>query len=363
MLPLLLLARKQKQKVDQKLWEKARNSMTVAINTVDTKRSKLEPLFNENESAMMQVIKGEKGERFIEDFRNQLVGLRNATVSQNLTRTLMFQKKALLSLADVGGFLVKEFPYDVPTEGRYSYLPRLMGRAKVTFEMRRRKKILGNITIIADGFAAPITAGNFVDLSIRNFYTGLPVKLSRKKVGSGSDFEIGTIPVFGSFQEGFYDPLTAKLRRIPLEIIRLESGKGIPKLSYAEGETGDISRARWDFSDTPASISSDRNGKSLLSFDIPGLVALNHPDKNLNSGSSEFFSLQLESLPDSKRQLLDGDYAPFGYIVEGYDLFLSVLPGDIIENTYVDELGIENLVKLRQSSFSEVVQGSGNTFE
>ena len=230
----------------------------------------------------------------------------------------------------------------------------------MTFEVRRRRNVLGNFTIIADGFAAPITAGNFVDLSIRNFYTGLQVKLSRKKVGSGNEFEVGSIPILGSFQEGFYDPLTAKLRRIPLEIIRLESGKGSPKLSYAE-EGISVTGTPWDFSDTPASISND-NGKSLLSFDIPGLVALNHPDKNLNGGSSEFFSLQLESLPDNKRHLLDGEYAPFGYIVDGYDLFLSLLPGDIIENTYVDELGQLNLVKLRQSSFSEVVQSSENSF-
>jgi cyclophilin family peptidyl-prolyl cis-trans isomerase len=170
----------------------------------------------------------------------------------------------------------------------------------------------------------------------------------------------------GSFQEGFFDPLTAKLRKIPLEIVRVEQGKallpgkGAPMLSYAEDESnGPVSR--WDFSDTPASIPNENN-RALLSFDIPGLVALNHPDKNLNGGSSEFFSLQLESLPDSKRSLLDGEYAPFGYITEGYDIFLSLLPGDVIESTYVDEFGALNLVKLRQSSFSQVVQSSEQDF-
>ena len=101
----------------------------------------------------------------------------------------------------------------------------------------------------------------------------------------------------------------------------------------------------------------------MLTFDIPGLVALNHPDKNLNGGSSEFFSLQLESLPDNKRSLLDGEYAPFGYITDGYDLFLSLVPGDIIDSTFVDDLGQLNLVKLRQSSFSEVVQSTEQNFE
>ena len=239
-------------------------------------------------------------------------------------------------------------------------MPRLLGRAKVTFGIRRSKKFLGNITIIADGFAAPITAGNFVDLSIRNFYTGLPVKIARKKVGSGNLFEVATLPILGSFQEGFYDPLTAKLRRIPLEIVRLERGNTqTPKLSYAEEDTGPT--PRWDFSDTPSSV-SDENGNSLLSFDIPGLVALNHPDKNLNGGSAEFFCLQTGSLPEEKRKLLDGEYAPFGYIVEGFDVFLKLAAGDIIESTVVDDLGQLNLVKLRQSSFSEVVQSSEQNY-
>jgi hypothetical protein len=115
-----------------------------------------------------------------------------------------------------------------------------------------------------------------VDLCIRNFYTNLPVKITRKKVGSAeNEFEVATLPILGSFQEGFYDPLTARLRRIPLEIIRIDKGKGAPKLSYAEEETLSTT-PRWDFSNTPASVSSE-NGKSLLSFNIPGLVALNHP--------------------------------------------------------------------------------------
>lgn len=60
-------------------------------------------------------------------------------------------------------FLVPSFPYKVPSEGMYSYLPRLLGRAKVSFLIRRKRTVLGNITIIADGFAAPITAGTLIN--------------------------------------------------------------------------------------------------------------------------------------------------------------------------------------------------------
>ena len=131
-----------------------------------------------------------------------------------------------------------------------------------------KNKFLGNVTIVADGYAAPITAGNFVNLSSRQFYTGLSVKAMRKRLGvvptwndnvvlnyltelrdnlvdsdsgvrcmffrsnqvpiTGSPYEKerltvdATLPILGSFQEGFYDPLTAKPRRIPLEVVTLD---------------------------------------------------------------------------------------------------------------------------------------------
>jgi cyclophilin family peptidyl-prolyl cis-trans isomerase len=101
--------------------------------------------------------------------------------------------------------------------------------------------------------------------------------------------------------------------------------------------------------------------RPLLSFNIPGLVALNHPDGKENGASSEFFALQDTSVVDDRRKLLDGQFAPFGYIVDGYDLFNNLTAGDVIDQTIVDEWGQLNLVKIRQSSFSEVVQSSNAT--
>lgn len=87
----------------------------------------------------------------------------------------------------------------------------------------------------------------------------------------------------------------------------------------------------------------------VLSFNIPNLVALNHPDRLSNGASSEFFALPGH---DSKRaKLLDGQYAPFGYIVSGSDVYQSLRPGDIIKATYVSEVGLLNLVKIRKNAF------------
>ena len=85
------------------IWNKAKESLLESIAIVDTKRSKLEPIFNPEEDTMIQIIKGERGEQLIEAFRQHLVDLANATAVRNATQVFRVQKKALLALADVGG--------------------------------------------------------------------------------------------------------------------------------------------------------------------------------------------------------------------------------------------------------------------
>jgi peptidylprolyl isomerase len=162
--------------------------MQSALALIDNKRSKLEPLFIQEDSTELQIAKAERGERLIEALRTEIVGLQETTKAKNVTATVSKQKVALLALADIGELLVPSFPFDVPNEGKFAFLPRLLGRCRVTFSFKRGNTALGNITIIADGFAAPITAGNFVDLSARQFYTGLPIKQVQKKLGSSPYF-------------------------------------------------------------------------------------------------------------------------------------------------------------------------------
>ena len=419
------------------MWSRIRSSMTETIAFLDNQRDQLSPVFNQEDSTSLAIRKGEQGELRIERLRTLLVELRDvcAAAAQaeapQQPQTLLDKKgrkekededeetdlerssdptksdtspttrpsssffvetvrrkqqEALLALAEVGELLVATFPYDVPAEGKFSYLPRLLGRARVTFSFRRETQgrnlfdfnknsngnnnnkggFLGNITILADGFLAPITAGNFVDLSFRNFYTGLPIKSIKKRLlqkstttttttimtsTSASREEVAEVsattsssssslpssfgfvetldvPVLGSFREGFFDPLTAKLRRIPLELIRVEKASSVPSLSYSlQGENSgglafldlstkltqdleyltttttsssimDITGDMLDLEPprptrAKSTTSTSSTSKPLFSFnDIPGLVALNHPDKYPNGGSSEFFCLQ-----------------------------------------------------------------------
>ena len=326
------------------------------MTELTSKRSQLEPVFFTEDSTEVAIAKGERGEVLVEALLEDLNGLQEATKSYNTTLVLEKQKEALLTLGFLGELLVKEFPYRVPSTGKFSFLPRLLGRAKVTLRIKRGSSILGNVTIVADGFTAPITAGNFVDLCLRNFYNGLPIKEVSKKFGPNTDPVSASVNMLGSFNEGFYSPLTGKLRRIPLEIIRLEKLTGSPKLSYS-------TQGLWasSLSDTKTegvALIPSMNSKPLLSFDTPGLIAMNHPDNYPNGGSSEFFGVQDSMLPNDKRKLLDGQYAPFGFIIQGYSIFQALEADDVIDATFVDDFGKLNLVQIRSSSFTEVVQGT-----
>lgn len=69
------------------------------------------------------------------------------------------------------------FPYEVPEE--YRSMPLLKGRAAV--DMKVKVKDNPNFEecvfhIVLDGYNAPVTAGNFVDLVERHFYDGMEIQ-------------------------------------------------------------------------------------------------------------------------------------------------------------------------------------------
>lgn len=70
-----------------------------------------------------------------------------------------------------------KYPYEIPEE--YSDKPLLKGRA--TVEMKVKVKDNPNLKsavfqITLDGYNAPVTAGNFLDLVQRHFYDGMEVQ-------------------------------------------------------------------------------------------------------------------------------------------------------------------------------------------
>lgn len=414
----------------------------MALHYLDSYRGKLEPTFNLNdEDTMLQIMRNERFERLLENLRTNLETMlqicsttitttssNNAMTSSSLALSLYpLMKSSKITLSEIGELLVKEFPYAVPTEQKFAALPRLLGRACVTFSLvqristnqgnfpfQKRETIipLGNVTIVADGYAAPLTAGNFVDLSIRNFYTGLPIKVVRKRwkqqpssyyddqalVGSlvgklenavvqlestaqdlavqtvqqidemigvvgkekellddGSGSSTSLTPIWGSFLDGFVDPLTGRPRRIPLELVLAGQRSNF----YYSLQDKDTTTA-----ENGLSNESDRVKNYVhpfLTFDIPGLVAMNHPDRDPNGASSEFFILPLKDMDATRVKEINGQYAPFGYVIEGWDLMQTLDPSVEISSTYVGEWGRQNLKKIKQSSFSDVINSSDST--
>ncbi|MBW4633993.1 MAG: peptidylprolyl isomerase [Iphinoe sp. HA4291-MV1] len=222
------------------------------------------------------------------------------------------QRAKLLSLVGkLEESMVNEFPFEVPA--KYSNLPQLKGRA--TVEVKTSK---GDLTVVVDGYSAPVTAGNFVDLVQRGFYDGLEFTRSEEsyvlQTGDppGKDF-------------GFIDPETGKYRAIPLEV--LVQGDEEPTYGITLEQAG-------RYTDLP-----------VLPFSAFGTVALARPEGDANGGSSQvFFFLFEPELTPAGRNLLDGRYAVFGYVIEGKDVLDKLKAGDKIESAKVIQ-GAENLIE------------------
>ncbi len=222
------------------------------------------------------------------------------------------QKSAVLDqIGELEALMVKSFPYDVPAE--YSNLPQLKGRAAVTMTTSK-----GDVEIVVDGYSAPVTAGNFVDLVQRGFYTKLPFT----RAEDSYVLQVGDPP---GAEVGFIDPKTKKYRAIPLEVL----AKGDPKPTY-----GITLEDAGRYSDEP-----------VLPFSSFGTLAMARPETEPDGASSQFFFFLFEpELTPAGRNLLDGRYAVFGYVVSGQDVLDKMTAEDSVISAKVTQ-GLENLVK------------------
>jgi len=207
--------------------------------------------------------------------------------------------------------MVKEFPFDVPAE--YSNLPQLKGRATIAFKTNK-----GDLTVVVDGYSAPVTAGNFVDLVQRGFYNGLEFTRSEESYFLQTGDPVGK-------EVGFIDPQTGKYRAIPLEI--LVQGEKEPTYGITLEEAG-------RYLDMP-----------VLPFSSFGALVMARPENDDNGASSQIFFFLFDSeLTPAGRNLLDGRYAVFGYLTKGQEVLDKLKAGDKIESVTVVQGG-ENLVQ------------------
>ncbi len=207
--------------------------------------------------------------------------------------------------------MVQGFPFAIPEE--YANLPQLLGRATVEMETTK-----GNLSIVIDGYSAPINGGNFVDLVQRGFYDGLDFIRAE-------DFYILQAGDPPGEDDGFIDPQTGEYRAIPLEV--LVQGDEKPVYGITLEELG-------RYLDQPA-----------IPFNAYGAIALARPAGDPNGGSSQFFFFKFDTeMTPPGYNLMDGRYSVFGYVIEGKEVLEALNAEDkIISAKVVD--GIENLVQ------------------
>ncbi|XP_073278317.1 peptidyl-prolyl cis-trans isomerase CYP38, chloroplastic-like [Primulina huaijiensis] len=227
------------------------------------------------------------------------------------------QKELLSYVGGVEEDMVDGFPYEVPDE--YKDMPLLKGRASVNMKVKLKNNPNMNeciFRIILDGYNAPVTAGNMLDLVERHFYDGMEIQRA-------DGFVVQTGDPDGP-AEGFVDPSTGKTRTVPLEI--MAKGEKAPFYGETLEELG-LYKAQ-----------------TKLPFNAFGTMAMAREEFENNSASSQVFWLLKESeLTPSNANILDGRYAVFGYVIENEDILADVKVGDVIESMQV-VAGLENLV-------------------
>mmetsp|Transcript_35660 Transcript_35660/g.114027 ORF Transcript_35660/g.114027 Transcript_35660/m.114027 type:complete len:441 (+) Transcript_35660:98-1420(+) len=210
---------------------------------------------------------------------------------------------------------------NVPVDKDFPDVPRLDGRARVAFTLKKaggaKFDVEGelfdraNIELVVDGYTAPLTSGNFLDLVNKKFYDGMPIQRSDGFVIQTGDPDGEDGPKVG------FETSKGVVRRVPLEI-SLAADKQNPLYGAT---TEDIGKGA-----TPVS----------LPFQAYGALGMARDEYEADSASSQFFWLLFDSdLTPAGKNFLDGRYSAFGYTVKGEDFLSDVAVGDLIEKATV----------------------------
>jgi len=249
----------------------------------------------------------------------------------SLDRALAAQASVAEKISTLEELMVPtNFKVDIPSE--YSKLPQLQGRATVEFVLKKGPGGEGEnadkfdvegelfdkatLKMVIDGYNAPLTGGNFVDLVNKGFYNNMEIQRSDGFVVQTGD---PAGPADGYIPSGEKGP-----RTIPLEI--MVKGDKVPMWGSTTEED------------------SRGYAATVLPFQSYGALGMARTEDNDDSASSQFFFLLFDSdLTPAGKNLLDGAYSCFGYTVEGADFLKDVKEGDIIVNAKV-VAGKENLI-------------------
>ena len=184
----------------------------------------------------------------------------------------------------------------------------LQGKAIVQMSTSR-----GDITIEVDGDAAPLTAGNFVDLVNRGVYDGTMfhrvVKEPVPFVVQGGDPQSSdrSVPLSKLGTGSFVDSSSGQARLIPLEV--LFQGEETPRYSRVSSNPAELERLV---------LNHERGSVAMARSQAP------------DSASAQFY-VALRPLPE-----LDGRYAVFGRVIKGLDVVDQIEQGDRINSASLE---------------------------
>ncbi|PSB56797.1 peptidylprolyl isomerase [Chamaesiphon polymorphus] len=245
-----------------------------------------------------------EAQTLLNEIQTDIDALAIATADKDKPQVQAKRTDALTKIGTLEASMVTDFPYTVPAE--YSNLPQLKGRATIAIKTNK-----GEIALTVDGYNAPVTAGNFVDLVQRGFYNNLAFT----RAENDYVLQIGDPP---GDEVGFIDPKTKKYRAVPLEV--MVKGDKEPMYGITMEDAG-------RFREEP-----------VLPFSSYGALAMARPEGDPNGGSSQvFFFLFEPELTPAGRNLLDGRYTVFGYVTSGQEVLGQLKPNDKIESAKVIE--------------------------
>jgi peptidylprolyl isomerase len=269
----------------------------------------------------------EQAKEFTLRATGKLVLLEDAIRMQDISTTLQLQEEAGQLIYEIRRLSLKPdtLPYELPDEVALAAQLRGLAVAEIVVLKSSGSFDLGDgnksneatFTVTLDGYHAPITTGNFVDLSERKFYDGL-------KIITADELIVQTGDPYGTQQttDGFIDPATRETRTIPLELF-YKNDKA-PTYSYT----------------------SDDDQRSTEAFSNPfqsyGAIGMAHDPEDVNTASSQFFMLKWDQgLVPPGKNTLDGSQTCFGYMTKGQELLRQVEKGDTMVTVRVVE-GLNN---------------------
>jgi len=318
-----------------RLWDRSMGNQSEAMNIVNGKK---DALFKPVDASRKIQAEG-----IVKELANTLPALRDkleagkneeAGTEQEKDIAKAAQELALKCQNLVGQFeeimVPPGYKAPIPKDVDLS-LPQLQGRATVEMVIardpngsfaRRQYDINAELApeaklkIICDGWSAPISAGNFVDLVNKGFYNNMTIQRS-----DGFIIQTGDS---GPENGNGYRPGPGKtVRTVPLEV----GIKGRQQALY--GETID---------------EANLVGEDIrIPFQADGTISMARAESDNDSASSQIFLFLFESdMTPAGKNFLDGRYSTFGYTVEGDKYLREIKEGDIIKYAKVTD-GVQNL--------------------